>query len=77
MRYFKAIVAYTEIIDGEAKLDDETIYCCSERSPRDEELKGVFIFSFSHHSARKFISCIWIEVKKEEIPPGIDLPYFP
>ena len=37
-------MAYTEIIDGEAKLDDETIYCCSERSPRDEELKGVFIF---------------------------------
>ena len=77
MKYFKAIVAYTELIHGEATLDDHTLYCCSERSPRDEEIKDLFICSWPHPGARKFISCIWIEVRKEEIPTGTAHPYLP
>jgi hypothetical protein len=77
MKYFKVIVAFTELIDGEAQWDDKTLYCCSERSPHDEEIKDLFVYSWPHSGARKFISCIWVEVQKDEIPSGVAHPYLP
>jgi len=70
MKYFKALVAFTELKNGEAQLNDHILYCCSERSPHDSEIQDLFNYTWQYSNARKFISCIWVEVSKDEIPAG-------